>query len=214
MHRLILAHDAQERFFAAPHLAPQQFQHQAPGQAPALEIGMRADAADFAVSTGAQAPARHRNQTRAVEHAKILAQLNASCRKRAGNGQFGQAKRRVRVQRAEQDRLWSLVCGGHAPLPRHFDQDGFGRDAPSGGCKAGPAIAIQLFARGGIRRQGVEVRMLQVRKSNKGGKTGHIAAGPVRALGIGCMRPAQRMPNNIIKQRVHYASRRCPVDAD
>ncbi|EEF23212.1 conserved hypothetical protein, partial [Ricinus communis] len=202
--RLVGAHHVQEWRFAAPQLAQDQLFHQLPGQAAALEIGMDAHAADFAQAGRGHPLPGHRDQPAAVvEVAEVVAQFDGARAERPRPGQRGQFHRLRRMFAPERHGVRRRVRRRRAAVPDHAVHGGLGLDAPAIRRRSGPAIAVEVLSRLAERAQCVEIRRGGIGKADDGRKAGGVAARAGGAGGETGVRPAQRLPEDIVEKVVH-----------
>ena len=95
----ICAHDVQERGLAAAALQGHEPLHQRARHAPALEVRVRAHAADLAEVANMHALAGHGNEAFTLEVAVILSQFDGAQPERTGAGELRELQGLLRVPR-------------------------------------------------------------------------------------------------------------------
>src|SRR5262245_59774005 len=113
----VVAHDVQECRLAALPLAAHQLECQLLRQAVTLEIGMRADAADFVQVADTQPLAGHGDEPAAVEVAEVLAQLRSANAERPRVGELRQLHGLRGMLRLQRHGVGRRILGGYGRIP-------------------------------------------------------------------------------------------------
>jgi hypothetical protein len=86
-------------------------------------------------------------------------------------------------------------------VPQHAEHRRFGLDLPAVGRRAGPALAVEVFALLAIRRQSGEVGLLRIGEGEDRRKAAGVAARAAGAAGELRVRPGQCGPEDRIEKR-------------
>ena len=149
----------------------------------------------------------HGHQALAFEAAEILAELNGPQAEWARAREVSQFEGLRCVLRAEPHCLGSLVGFGHGDLANHFEHSALGFNAPSGGSRTRPSVAVEVLVGLAVRDQRVEVRVFGVCKANNRREARRVPTRITRAGGVPGVRAGEGMPRDVVEKMLHRYAR-------